>query len=78
MFDDLPVGYFETSEYPMDNGEYKYMAFRGFGHYEMQMKLKELGKACCFYKSDEQVVWFGVLSSNQGYLTLTNFRSEIS
>ena len=41
FYNGLPVGYFEMSKYPASNGSYKYTAFRGNGHYEMQKKLKE-------------------------------------
>ena len=71
-FDNSPVGYFETDEYPMMDGDYQYMAFRGYGHYEMQMKLKELGKARCYFNVNEKNIGFDVVKSNKGVLTLTN------
>jgi hypothetical protein len=73
MFDDSPVGYFETSEYPTKDGDYQYMAFRGHGHYEMQLKLRESGKAHCYFDVDEKRIEFDVVKSNKSFLTLTNF-----
>lgn len=75
-FDSSPVGYFETNEYPTKDGDYQYMAFRGYGHYEMQMKLKESGKARCYFEVGEKKVGFDVVKSNKGFLTLTNFIYE--
>lgn len=75
-YDDSPVGYFETETYPTKDGSYQYMAFRGYGHYEMQMKLKSSGKARCHYEIDKKKVGFDVVNSNKGILTLTNFLYE--
>jgi hypothetical protein len=76
MYDDSTVGCFEESEYPAKSGEFKYSAFRGYGHYEMQMKLKESGNALCYYDLDKERVWFEVVNSNKGIVKLTNFRQK--
>ena len=38
MFDGKPVGYFEERELPRVPGRYRYMPYRGLGHYEMQRR----------------------------------------
>jgi len=40
-FRGLPAGYFDEATYPKEKGRYRYMPYRGPGHYEMMKALKE-------------------------------------
>jgi hypothetical protein len=76
FFDDSPVGYFMRLKYPTKDGDYRYEAFRGYGHYEMQQRLKESGSDVCYYDVKNKRVFFTVRKSAQGVLTLSNFERK--
>jgi hypothetical protein len=44
----MPVGYFEEPEYPGTAGRYRYMPYRGVGHYHMGQALKTGPARCSF------------------------------
>jgi hypothetical protein len=60
FFGDMPVGYFEEPEYPNSPGRYRYMPYRGPGHYFMGEELTRSGAAQCSYTLQERVVIFVV------------------
>lgn len=73
----MPVGYFEEPEFPNIDGSYRYMPFRGQGHYQLQVALREQGKARCSYESGDKRVEFNVRSCPQyGVLELTDFERK--
>jgi len=75
MFEGKPVGYFRESKYPLANGIYRYMPFRGPGHYEMQNSLISSGKAHCYYKVNATIVKFKVVDCPRyGVLELEEFK----
>ena len=49
-FQGLPVGFFEEPEYPRTSGRYRYMPYRGPGHYRMGQALAH-GPAQCSFKA---------------------------
>ena len=51
-FDGAPVGYFEEPSYPREPGEYRYMPFRGIGHYNLVRALAEGPALCRFVDMD--------------------------
>jgi hypothetical protein len=50
FFGDLVVGEFSTGFYPTQNGEVRYMPFRGPGHIQLQAALRSDGGADCHFK----------------------------
>jgi hypothetical protein len=74
LFENMPVGYFQTSEFPASDGSYRYMPYRGPGHYYMGVKLRETGSAQCRYNTGDESVTFIVRSCPEyGVLELTGF-----
>jgi hypothetical protein len=74
MFENMPVGYFQESEFPASDGSYHYMPFRGPGHYRMGISLRETGRAQCCYDSGSERVLFTVRSCPEyGVLELVDF-----
>ena len=74
FLDNLPVGYFLDDCTPVAEGEYKYMPFRGPGHYSLGLQLKALNTPRCHYTSDSRRVEFSVLAHVEyGVLRLSNF-----
>ena len=76
-FNGMPVGYFEESEYPRNDGRYRYMPYRGLGHYQMGIELREKGRARCNYTVGSEEVSFAVLDCPEyGFLKLGEFQSS--
>ncbi|HJY28603.1 MAG TPA: hypothetical protein VJ306_11290 [Pyrinomonadaceae bacterium] len=74
-FNGMPVGYFEETEYPRKAGRYRYMPYRGPGHYQMQTETRESGRARCYYNIASERVFFDVLAcAEYGFLELRNFK----
>lgn len=74
LFDGMAVGYFEEVEPPRSPGLYRYMPYRGPGHYEMQMVLRGGGSPCCYYEADGVRVSFTVRDCPEyGVLELCDF-----
>ena len=48
-FNHLPVGVFQEPDYPRASGRYRYMPYRGPGHYQMGQALMK-GPAKCSFK----------------------------
>ena len=73
-FNGKPVGYFETPEYPSVPGRYRYMPFRGVGHYEMHQELRANGRALCYFNEGGSRVSFEVAGApEEGVLDLRDF-----
>ena len=74
MFENMPVGYFEEPEFPVRDGSYRYMPYRGPGHYRMGISLRETGRAQCSYDFGGERVLFIVRSCPEyGVLDLVEF-----
>jgi hypothetical protein len=74
-FEGQPVGYFEEPEFPASGGRYRYMPYRGPGHYRMGIKLSEAGRAQCSYDSGGERVLFIVQSCPEyGVLELGEYK----
>ena len=77
FFEGMPVGYFEGSEYPRSPGRYRYVPYRGPGHYEMQTQLRASGCPRCYYEVDGTLVSFAVLNCPEpGVLELSDFEES--
>src|SRR5437763_16613432 len=48
-YEGMPVGYFEEERYPMAPRRYRYMPYRGPGHYEMQTARRAGGRPRCTF-----------------------------
>jgi hypothetical protein len=74
MFKGMPVGYFEEPEYPRQSGCYRYVPYRGPGHYQMQSERRERGRARCYFNVGVQQISFAVLDCpDYGVLQLAEF-----
>lgn len=74
MFECMPVGFFEESDFPARDGTYRYMPYRGLGHYRMVISLKETGMARCSYHRGSEWIGFVVRSRPEyGVLELVDF-----
>jgi hypothetical protein len=49
FFDGAPVGYFEQEQFPSQPGSYRYIPYRGIGHYRLMQALKSSGPQRCHY-----------------------------
>jgi hypothetical protein len=75
QFNGMPVGYFET-DLPRASGRYRYVPYRGPGHYEMQIQLRARGAARCCYDAEDLPVWFTVSACPEyGVLELADFEN---
>ena len=73
-FNGMPVGYFEEESYPTSDGIFKYMPYRGPGHYEMGEELRKGKNAHCSYKSGRTTITFSVVKHIEyGTLELSHF-----
>jgi hypothetical protein len=76
-FDGMAVGHFEQDDYPTTDGQYRYMPYRGPGHYEMQTSLERGDEVRCSYKTRGQHVTFVVRECPEhGALVLADFASS--
>jgi hypothetical protein len=74
MFKGMRVGFFLEAEKPRHNGRYRYMPYRGPGHYQMQMQRREKGSARCYYDVGSKRVSFTVADCPEyGILVLVDF-----
>jgi hypothetical protein len=68
FFEDHAVGYFED-QLPSSPGEYRYMPFRGPGHFRLVEALASSGSQRCYYLIEGKKQYFIVLkTSNHGVL----------
>ena len=77
LFEGMEVGYFEETEMPRAAGRFRYMPYRGPGHYEMQTQRRAGSSPRCYYDADDVRVAFSVRDCPEyGVLELCDF--EIS
>ena len=76
MFKGMLVGYFEESEYPRQNGRYRYMPYRGPGHYQMQTEIKNQAVRCYYTVGSEQCSFAVLDCPEYGVLELGDFRTD--
>ena len=72
-FRGLPVGYFEEATYPKEEGRYRYMPYRGPGHYEMMKALKEEILVEIQFEDSGRVRKAKAKKSEYGFLELSEF-----
>ncbi len=76
LLNGMPVGYFEESEYPRQDGRYRYVPYRSLGHYQMHTAL-EHGHVRCYYTLGSEKISFAVLDCPEyGILELADFRHD--
>lgn len=74
FFEGIAVGYFEEVSPPRSPGSYRYMPYRGSGHYEMQTIRRAGGSPRCYYEADGFRVSFTVRDCPEyGVLELCDF-----
>lgn len=54
------VGHFEDDP-PLSAGEYRYMPFRGSGHYRLAQELRRTGPQYCYYIDNGETRYFTVV-----------------
>jgi hypothetical protein len=76
-YEGMPVGYFEEERYPMSPGRYRYVPYRGPGHYEMQTARRAGAHPRCTFQAGGRAVSFTVVNcSDYGVLELAEFDGE--
>jgi hypothetical protein len=71
MLDGMAVGHFLGQEYPRQDGRYRYMPYRGPGHYKLGVALREGRSIRCYFETDDGRVSFAVTSCpGYGFLEL--------
>lgn len=74
FYDGMEVSYFEESDYPQKNGKFRYMPYRGPGHYEMQTARANGIFPRCYYDEGRERIFFTVLDCPEyGILELATF-----
>lgn len=61
FFEEYAVGYFED-ERPSSPGQYRYMPFRGPGHWRLAQALASSGSQSCYHVTQGEKHYFTVLS----------------
>jgi len=76
-FAGMPVGCLVQSDYPMTDGQYRYMPYRGLGHYQMQTSLQRGDEVRCSYDAGGRHVTFAVRECPEyGALVLADFTNS--
>jgi len=76
-YEGMPVGYFEEQRYPTVAGRYRYMPYRGPGHYKMQTARRAGARPRCTFHTDNRAVSFVVVDCPEyGVLELAEFSGE--
>ncbi|HTH48249.1 MAG TPA: hypothetical protein VMB21_12120 [Candidatus Limnocylindria bacterium] len=77
MFEGMLVGCFQERTFPATAGRYRYMPYRGPGHYNLGLRFQELGRAQCHYDVEGDRVFFVVLARPEyGVLELADFERK--
>ena len=77
MFQEMPVGIFLESERPRSSGRYRYMPYRGRGHYQLGLEMGKKGSARCYYDVGPERISFSVVGCPEyGVLELADFEAE--
>ena len=73
----MPVGSFELESYPTAPGRYRYMPYRGPGHYELQTALRTGAQPHCTFQARGRAVSFVVVDCPEyGVLEVAEFDPE--
>ena len=73
IYEGKPVGYFEESECPTVSGRYRYMPYRGIGHYELGLALRDGKHPRCTVPSHPDVSFSVLACPEYGVLELSEF-----
>ena len=74
FFEDNPVGYFLENELPTSPGQYRYIPYRGPGHYNLGQALSANGPQRCHFLLNGHCREFTVERwVSYGVLDLSNF-----
>ena len=66
---------FEEENFPEADGRYRYMPWRGPGHYDLATTMRAFGFARCFYEDGPDVVHFTARPDTEyGFLNLSDFQ----
>jgi hypothetical protein len=75
LFEGQAVGVFKDGIAPTAEGNYAYVPYRGLGHHNMQVQLKQTGAARCAYVANNKRISFTVRACPQyGVLELAAFQ----
>lgn len=65
---------FEEEHLPRSDGRYRYMPYRGAGHYDLCRTIDTFGFARCFYADGPDLVYFTARDAEEyGVLDLSEF-----
>ncbi|MBW3636143.1 MAG: hypothetical protein KY445_06705 [Armatimonadetes bacterium] len=65
---------FVGEAFPSEDGRYRYMPYRGPGHYDLVTTMTAFGFARCFYEDGADVVHFTARPDTEyGFLNLSEF-----
>jgi hypothetical protein len=74
LFGDMVVGFFEEPDMPRADGRFRYMPYRGVGHYTMQTQRRAGTNPRCYYDANDVRVAFSVRDCPEyGVLELCDF-----
>ena len=74
FFEGNAVGYFTQEPLPAAPGQYRYMPYRGPGHYRLGVALRSAGPQRCHYVVDKKKMPFTVVAwVSYGLLELKDF-----
>ncbi len=74
FFEGNAVGYFMEEPLPKAPGRYRYVPYRGPGHYRLGVALSSSGPQCCHYVADGKKIQFTVKAwVSYGLLELSGF-----
>lgn len=77
-YEGMPVGCFEEDRYPITPGRYRYVPYRGPGHFAMQTARRAGAQPRCTFEAAGHVVSFTVVDCPEyGVLELTGFDDNI-
>jgi hypothetical protein len=71
----MEVGFFEETKMPLAAGRFRYVPYRGPGHYKMQTQLRAGDNPNCYYDTKDAHVTFTVRDCPEyGVLELCDFK----
>ena len=75
--EDMVVGHLEGNAFPTSSGIYRYMPYRGPGHYRLITSLKAVGPQRCYFLRGGERRYFTVMGCpSYGRLELASFESD--
>ncbi len=73
------VGTFDEICFPKADGDYKYTAYRGYGHLDLGIQIESIGHAVCYYETSGKKISFKVERSvKTGKLKISEFSESDS